>query len=49
MTGSTVAVVGGRLVPITSAPIEGGTVVIADGKIVALGRDVAVPDGDIAA
>jgi imidazolonepropionase-like amidohydrolase len=45
MTGSTVAVVGGRLVPITSEPIEGGTVVIADGKIVALGRDVAVPDG----
>jgi imidazolonepropionase-like amidohydrolase len=44
MTGCTVAVVGGRVVPITSAPIEGGTVVIADGKIVALGRDVPVPD-----
>jgi len=44
MSGSTVAVVGGRVVPITSAPIEGGVVVIADGKIVALGRDIAVPD-----
>jgi imidazolonepropionase-like amidohydrolase len=45
MAGSTVAIVGGRVVPITSAPVEGGTVLIADGKIVAAGRDVAVPVG----
>jgi imidazolonepropionase-like amidohydrolase len=43
MAGSAVAIVGGRIVPITGEPIEAGTVLVADGKIVAVGRDVAVP------
>lgn len=39
ITGGTVAIGDG------SEPIEGGTVVIRDGRIVAAGRDVAVPAG----
>jgi imidazolonepropionase-like amidohydrolase len=31
--------------PVTAEPIESGTVVIEDGKITAVGSDVAVPDG----
>ncbi len=34
-----------RIVPVTSAPIERGTVVIRDGKIAAVGQRVAVPSG----
>jgi imidazolonepropionase-like amidohydrolase len=45
MAGNPVAIVGGRVVPITSEPVDGGTVLIADGKIVAAGRDVVVPAG----
>jgi imidazolonepropionase-like amidohydrolase len=45
MAGSSVAIVGGRVVPVTSDPIDGGTVLIEDGKIAAVGTDVAVPDG----
>jgi len=43
MAGNAVAVVGGRVVPITGEPIDGGTVLVADGKIVAVSRDAAVP------
>jgi imidazolonepropionase-like amidohydrolase len=43
MAGSAVAIVGGLVVPITGEPIEAGTVLVADGKILAVGRDVAVP------
>src|SRR6204780_3376324 len=40
------AIVGGRVVPVTSEPIENGTVLLDDGKIVAIGGpDVAVPAG----
>src|SRR3984885_8504397 len=40
------AIVGGRGVPVTSEPIENGTVLLDDGKIVAVGGpDVAVPAG----
>ncbi len=46
MAAESVAIVGGRVLPITSEPIEGGTVLVRDGKIVAVGgADVAVPDG----
>src|SRR5215472_303008 len=45
MAGSAVAIVGGRVVPITGEPIETGTVLVTDGKIVAIGRDVTVPAG----
>ncbi len=45
MAETTVAITGGRIVPVTSDPIEHGTVLIEGGKIVAVGPDVAVPDG----
>ena len=40
-----VAVVGGHLVPVSSPPVEGGTVLIEDGRITAVGADVVVPEG----
>jgi imidazolonepropionase-like amidohydrolase len=41
-----VAIVGGRVVPIEGEPVEGGTVVLRDGKIAAIeGPGFAVPDG----
>jgi imidazolonepropionase-like amidohydrolase len=39
------AIRGGYVVPVASAPIEGGTVLIQDGVITAVGLDVAVPEG----
>jgi imidazolonepropionase-like amidohydrolase len=44
LTG-TVAITGGRVVPIDGDPIEGGTVLIVDGTITGVGADVAIPDG----
>src|SRR5580693_5047897 len=41
----TVAIVGGRVVPVTGAPLDGGTVLIADGRITAVGLGLAVPAG----
>lgn len=43
-TGS-IAITGGYVVPVDGAPIEGGTVLVEDGRITAVGADVAVPDG----
>ena len=40
-----VAIVGGRVVPIVGPEIEGGTVLIRNGKISAVGDAVTVPDG----
>ncbi|MFD9939676.1 amidohydrolase [Nonomuraea sp. NPDC059023] len=40
-----VAITGGYVVPVTGAPVENGTILIQDGKITAVGADVAVPDG----
>jgi imidazolonepropionase-like amidohydrolase len=40
-----IAIVGARIVPIVGEPIDRGTVLVADGKITAVGADVAVPDG----
>ena len=45
MAETTVAITGGRIVPVTSDPIENGTVLIEGGTIVAVGADVPVPDG----
>ncbi len=40
------AIVGGRIVPIEAEPIEGGTLLIEDGRISALGgADLPVPEG----
>jgi len=49
VTGSQDIVIhAGTLLPISSAPIENGTILIEDGKIAAIGRDVAIPtDGRV--
>jgi imidazolonepropionase-like amidohydrolase len=39
------AITSGYVVPVEGDPIEGGTVLIQDGKITAIGRDVDVPAG----
>jgi imidazolonepropionase-like amidohydrolase len=44
LTGS-VAITGGRVVPVDADPIEVGTILVEDGRITAVGADVAVPDG----
>jgi imidazolonepropionase-like amidohydrolase len=41
--GQTVAITGGRVLPVSGAPIERGTVLIRDGRIVAVGADLAIP------
>lgn len=42
----TLAVVGGHVVPVSSAPITGGTVIVTDGVITAVGNaDTPIPDG----
>ena len=38
-----IAIVGGTLYPVTSPPIEHGTLLIRDGKIAAIGKDVEIP------
>ncbi len=40
-----VAIVGGRVVPIAGAPVDGGAVLVQDGRIAAVGAGVAVPAG----
>src|SRR6185436_10938740 len=40
-----IALVGGIIHPVSGPAIEGGTLLFDKGKIVALGRDVAIPDG----
>lgn len=44
MTANTAAIVGGRVVPITTEPIDGATVLIQDGRIAAVGADLEIPD-----
>jgi len=39
----TIAITGGRVFPVSGDPIDDGTVLIRDGRIVAVGADVAVP------
>jgi len=39
----TVAITGGRVLPVSGAAIERGTVLIRDGRIAAVGADVAIP------
>jgi imidazolonepropionase-like amidohydrolase len=40
-----VAITGGKVYPVSGPPIEGGTVLMRDGKIVAVGKDIAIPAG----
>lgn len=40
-----VAITGGRVVPVDGEPIDGATVLVLDGVITAVGTDVTVPDG----
>jgi len=44
-TGGTVLLRNGNLLPAVGEPIPGGSILIRDGRIVAVGRDVAAPDG----
>nr|MBP7548823.1 hypothetical protein [Gemmatimonadaceae bacterium] len=39
----TVAIIGGTVHPVSGPRIENGTVLIRDGKVVAVGADVAIP------
>ncbi len=41
----TIAIVGGTVMTMAGPAIDGGTVLIKDGRIVAVGKDVAVPPG----
>jgi len=43
MSAQTIAITGGKVYPVSSAPIDNGTVLIRDGKIVAVGAGVAIP------
>jgi imidazolonepropionase-like amidohydrolase len=46
VTETSIAITGGRVVPIEGEPVEGGTVLLRDGKIAAVeGSGFAVPDG----
>jgi imidazolonepropionase-like amidohydrolase len=40
-----IAITGGTVYPVSGPKIENGTVVLRDGRIVAVGRDVAIPAG----
>jgi imidazolonepropionase-like amidohydrolase len=44
MTDRSVAIVGGRVVPIAGDPVDGATILVADGRIAAVGVDLAVPE-----
>jgi len=46
-TQGTYAITGGTVHTMTGAPIEGGTVLVQDGRIVAVGRDVSIPQGAV--
>jgi imidazolonepropionase-like amidohydrolase len=43
LRAQTVAITGGKVYPVSGPPIEGGTVLMRDGKIVAVGKDVSIP------
>ena len=46
LSGQEIAIKAGTILPINDAPIENGTILIKDGKIAALGQNIAV-DSDI--
>ena len=45
LSAQTIAISGGKVYPVSGPPLEHGTVLIRDGRIVAVGADVAVPAG----
>ena len=45
MTPGTFAITHGKVFPVSGSPIEDGTVIIRDGKIAAVGANVALPAG----
>ena len=45
MAEEAVAIVGGRVVPVTGDPIDGGTVLVEAGRITAVGTGLAIPPG----
>ena len=44
-SGDVLAITHAHLYPVTASPIESGTLLVRDGKIVAIGADVSVPSG----
>jgi imidazolonepropionase-like amidohydrolase len=45
LQAQTIAITGGRVFPVSGPPIDNGTVLIRDGKIVAVGANVTIPAG----
>ena len=45
LPGGGIAITGGRVVPIEGEPIDGGTVLVIDGRIAAVGADLEPPPG----
>ncbi|MBA3891463.1 MAG: amidohydrolase family protein [Gemmatimonadaceae bacterium] len=45
LPAQTIAITGGRVFPVSGAPIDNGTVIIRDGQIVAVGSGIAIPAG----
>lgn len=43
LNAQTIAITGGKVYPVSGPPIENGTVLMRDGKIVAVGKDIAIP------
>ncbi len=43
LRAQTIAITGGKVYPVSGPPIEGGTVLIRNGKIAAVGKDIAIP------
>jgi imidazolonepropionase-like amidohydrolase len=43
VSAQTIAITGAKVFPVSSAPIENGTVLIRDGKIVAVGSGISIP------
>ncbi|MDP9200388.1 MAG: amidohydrolase family protein [Gemmatimonadota bacterium] len=45
LAAQTIAITGGKVYPVSGPPIEGGTVIITNGRITAVGRNVPIPAG----
>jgi imidazolonepropionase-like amidohydrolase len=45
VTAQTIAITGGKVYPVSGPPIEGGTVVIVNGRISVVGTNVPIPPG----